>query len=161
MITEVLSSIAEIAMTLAGFTGLLVAFRSPKTSLAEELRRIVYIFVFCLAAVIGSFLPTIVELFAPDTALPWKLPIGFLGVIAILISATAIQQSIRGQITLQFPLISYSMIFGLLCIGLLLIAVLFGLVPGNPLGYLLVGVLWFVVHAGYLFVTTLFWAIDE
>ncbi|MBD3648268.1 MAG: hypothetical protein HUJ31_12640 [Pseudomonadales bacterium] len=158
MITDVLTSIAEIAITLAGFTGLLVAFRSSRTSVSEELRRIAYIFAFCFVAVVGSFLPTIAELFAPDTALPWKLPLGFVAVSALLIGGIAIVQSLQQRITVRFPIVTYSMVAVLLTVGSLLFLVLFEAIPGNPFGYLLVGVLWCVAHAGYLFVSTLFWA---
>lgn len=158
MVTEVLTSIAEIAITLAGFTGLVVAFRSSKTSISEELRRIAYIFVFCFVAVIGSYLPTIAELFAPDTGLSWKLPVGFVAVSAVSLSGLATMQTLQKHINLQFPVISYSMIATLFSIGLMLLLVLLKVIPGNPFGYLLVAVLWFVVHAGYLFVTTLFWS---
>jgi hypothetical protein len=162
MINETLSSIAEISITLAGFSGLLAAFRSSKSSVREELRRITSIFVFCFAVIVASFLPAIVETFSPGSDLNWQLSVFLISLVAIFSPINTILMVRTGQIRLQFPVGSLSMMAVLFTVGLMQIGALVGIIPGAPQGYLLVGVLWLVTHAGYLFVTTLFWAqVDE
>ena len=158
---EVLTSMAEIAITLAGFTGLVVAFRSSKTSVVEELRRLVFIFILCFTAIVGSILPIIVDLLAPDTELSWQVTAIFLATAALAVELNAVRQVISGRITVRFPIPTYLTLSALLIVGVLQVLLLLGLLPGDPFGYLLAGILWFIVHAGYLFVTTLFWASDD
>ena len=161
MINDSLSSIAEIAITLAGFTSVLAVLRSSRGALQEELLRIVYIFLLCISVVFCSFLPVIIETFSKNSELVWILPLVILGGVAVLISGMGFWQVLSGRIRLHFRVASYSMMLILLFLGLLMLGAAVRVSPGDPLGYLLLGQLWFVTYAGYLFVTTLFWAHDE
>ena len=100
----------------------------------------------------------IVETLSPGSELNWQLPIFLIGLVAVFISINSFRQSLTGHITMQIPVISYSMMSVLLVVGLIELGVLVGISPGAPHGYLIIGLLWFVAHAGYFFVSTLFWA---
>ena len=158
MVEDALASLAEIAITLAGFTGVVAAFRSRGSTLREQLMRITYVFLLCFIVIVSSYLPTIIVSFSGTSNLVWQVPLTLLGVSAIGIFLHATLQIIRSGITLRFPVLSYGMLLGLFLIGLLCAFASFDLLPGSQPGYLLFAEVWFIVHAGWVFVTTLFWA---
>lgn len=161
MSEEGLYSIAEIAITLAGFTGLLGLFRSTQNSVQGELRRIFYIFLMCFAVIIGAFLPGVIATFDPGSERGWQVSTAFLGCVAFLVGVWALIQFRTGSIRLSLPIASHSMAIVSLLVGMLLLAASLGIAAGPVKGYLLIGLLWLLMYSGYIFVTTLIWGTGD
>lgn len=157
MTNESLYALAQIAITIAGFTGLLSFFRTSGDTDRSELVRILYIFVMCFTIVIGCFLPDIVDALFPASHAGWRVATFFVGLVALGISIRGLTLFMLQHLTLSLPIASYAM--GILCglIGLALLGASLGVLPGSMQGFLLVGLLWFLLYSGYVFVTTLVW----
>lgn len=154
---ESLYALAQIAITIAGFTGLLGFFRTSGDADRSELIRILYIFIMCFTIVIGCFLPDMVDAFLPAAHAGGRVATFFVGLVALGVSIRALYMFTVRHLPLSLPVTSYTI--GILCglIGLGLLGASLGWVPGSMQGYLLVGMLWFLLYSGYLFVSTLVW----
>lgn len=161
MSEEGLYSLAEIAITLAGFTGLLGFFRSSTSSVKGEMLRIFYIFIMCFATIVGAFLPPAISTFLPDSDAGWYVSTVYVGLVALAISVWAIVQFLTGRVGLSLPIPSYSMAIFSGLVGVTLLGASFGIVSGPVKGFLIIGLLWFLLYSGYIFVTTLFWGTGD
>ena len=66
-----------------------------------------------------------------------------------------------GRVRLSFPVSSYSMAIISGLVGITLLGASFRMVSGPVKGFLILGLLWFLLYSGYIFVTTLFWGTGE
>lgn len=161
MSEEGLYSLAEIAITLAGFTGLLGLFRSSSNPVQGELTRIFYIFIMCFATIVGAFLPPAISTFLPDSDAGWYVSAVYVGLVALAISAWALVQFLTGRVKLSLPIPSYSMAIISGLVGITLLGASLGMISGPVKGFLIIGLLWFLLYSGYIFVTTVFWGTGD
>lgn len=161
MLEDSLYSLAEIAVTLAGFTGILAVFRGSSGSMQGELRRISYILALCFAIIIGAFMPGLIDAFWPEAGVGISATTALMGVTATAISIWAVTLFLSGAIVLALPVSSWSMATLNLVIGLFVIAAGLGFLPGAPEAYLRAVLLWFLLYSGYIFAATLIWGTGE
>ena len=82
---ESLTTIAEIAITLAGFTGLIAVFRSAKQWTSQELSRLGTIIAACFVCLVVALLPFGLAQFSSGAVIVWGLPIALFGVLHLAI----------------------------------------------------------------------------
>lgn len=157
MIQDSLYALAQIAITIAGFTGLLGFFRHSSETDRSELIRVMYIFVMCFTIVIACFLPTMVNAFSAASHAGWRVATGFVGLVMVIFTAIGLYQFILKRMALSRPVASYAMAITSNGVGWVLLGATAGVLPGALPGYLLLGTLWLLLHAGYVFVATLVW----
>lgn len=157
---DTLSTTAEIAITIAGFAGVVAVFRSSGNFTSEEIRRIIFLVIVNGSVVITALMPNaLLDMgFPKQSAI--SVPSFMLGVMAIFVTLAFTLSIYRGSIRLLFPKVTALLVLGVLSIGAaLLLSVLTSLVVASY-GLLLVGELVFILIALWIFSTTLLWVKD-
>ncbi len=148
------TAIAEIAVSLAGFSGLVAVFGFREISLGEALNRVYWLVCMCFVIVATVFMPYVVTEFTSNQEIVWGLPIGVIGVFLIFVVANfSLRRSHRSG--WSFPKSTSVVLLFAAAIGAWLVLVSFGLLHKQSAGTLLFGQLWLLSHAGYMFLTTL------
>jgi peptidoglycan/LPS O-acetylase OafA/YrhL len=122
-----LLSIAEIAIGLAGFSGLVAAFgQRPGHSWKDDQKtRIVLLVILSFAMIIAAILPFALSGISDSPALIWGLPMVAYSVVALTLLVYWIVLARRRNYNLQFPVVSLVII--LIATGLQVLAGLSGL----------------------------------
>ena len=158
MPTDAFLTIAEIAVTLAGFTGIILIFRSNRGSGFEENIRVFNVFVTCFLIIVTALLPGTLNEFNLSDELVWGIPYVLIGLCSIGLSLYTALSSRRGLFKPIFPKITvfFAVFWPVWGFGLLLYGIgIFG-APGAAL--LLLTHILLLAFAGYLFGSTLIWA---
>lgn len=141
---DALPTVAEIAITLGGFIGLIVVFKpvSAASWSDEERARVVFVLVLCSLILLCALLPFALSVLFPSEAVMWGAPLILFGAGNLFLILNMLLRIQSKRITIHFPLISWPIlsIWGLLTCSLLLSGVGF-LWPFSP-GLLLLGMLW-------------------
>jgi peptidoglycan/LPS O-acetylase OafA/YrhL len=124
---DALLSIAEIAIGLAGFSGLVAAFgQRPGHSWKDDQKtRIVFLVILSFAMIIAAILPFALSGINDSPALIWGLPMVAYSVVALTLLVYWIVLARRRNYSLQFPVMSLVII--LIAAGLQVLAGLSGL----------------------------------
>lgn len=85
--SDILGTIAEIAITLAGFTGLIAVFRPHRPWSGQEVTRLQTIVAACFACMSAALLPFALAGFSEDPRIVWGLPLAAFAVMQIGILA--------------------------------------------------------------------------
>ena len=119
---EGLMTIAEIAITLAGFSGLIAAIRVREEWTTQDRFRLIYILLFCFLVVICALLPIFTAAFFSDPSSAWKLSCGIYGVVNATLVVRVLWKRVKGEYVFSNPAISYPLTivaFGVTCVALL------------------------------------------
>ena len=110
---DVLQSIAEIAIGLAGFSGLVAAFaqRPGHTWKGEQKARIVILVILSFGMILASFLPFALSGISESRALIWGVPMVAFSALALTILGYWVLVARRRGYQLQFPFVSIPIIF--------------------------------------------------
>jgi len=73
--SDALTTIADIAIALAGFTGLIAVFRSAGNWTSQELARLTTIIAACFACLIAALLPFGLMHFSSSATVVWGIPL--------------------------------------------------------------------------------------
>jgi len=159
-IQETLSTLAEVAMTLAGFTGLVIALAPTENHSTQALFRVSAIIAGCFILVISALLPAplLLQGFSERVAFGIAmvlLSVGFMGVgISISIAGRRgifVSATPRFSLALRVP--SYFFAFFLIA------APIFDLVSSMA-ALLVFSLLWFASVTGAYFILSIMWVIQ-
>ena len=141
---DALPTVAEIAITLGGFIGLIVAFRpvSADSWSDEESARVVFVLVLCSLILLCALLPFALSgLFSSDRVI-WGTPLIIFGAGNLFLIANMFRRIYTKRIIIHFPLVSWPILsFWILLTLTLLLSGLGVLWPYSP-GLLLLGMIW-------------------
>jgi hypothetical protein len=141
---ETLPTVAEIAITLGGFIGLIVSFRPVSAAYwsDEESARVLFVLILCCFILLCALLPFALSAMFPTDSVTWGVPLVIFGVSNLFLIASMVRRIYNNRVNLQFPLVSWPILlfWGLLTLVLLLsgLGVLW---PFSP-GLLLLGMTW-------------------
>jgi hypothetical protein len=141
---DALPTVAEIAITLSGFIGLIVVFKpvSAASWSDEERARVVFVLVLCSLILLCALLPFALSGLALSDAAIWGAPLLVFGSGNLFLIISMLFRIRAGRVHIQFPLISWPILATWI---LLTVAILWsglGLFwPFSP-GLLLLGTLW-------------------
>lgn len=159
-IQSTLSTLAEVAITLAGFTGLLIALTSANKEPKQAFFRVAAMLSGCLFIIVAALLPApLLELgLSEQTA--WGIPTIIEGVGQILVPGSIYIALKRGLFVSKAPAVSISLLVPTGIFGMFLIAApVFELVESYaPL--LVFACLWSVITVGIMFILSILWALD-
>lgn len=141
---DALPTVAEIAITLGGFIGLIVAFRpvSAASWSDEERARVVFVLILCSLVLLCALLPFALSGLLKSDALIWGIPLLFFGAANLFLIVNMLLRIHRRRVNIQFPLMSWPILsfWSLLTLAVLLSGL--GLLrPFSP-GLLLMGMIW-------------------
>jgi len=124
---DALLSIAEIAIGLAGFSGLVAAFgqRPGYSWKGDQKTRIVFLVILSFAMIITAILPFALSGISDSPALVWGLPMVAYSLVALTLLGYWIILTRRHNYSLQFPVVSKLIMF--VAAGLQVVAGLSGL----------------------------------
>ena len=154
---DALASIAEVAIGLAGFSGLVAAFgqRSDQSWRSDQKARIVYLVTLSFVVITTSMLPSAISGWSKSASLVWGIPMVTCGALTLTSLLVWIVLSRRHGYKLQFPRTS---ILVLSASGTLQLAVLlsgFGVIlPYSPALFVL-GLLSVLVFCANMFLALL------
>lgn len=83
--SDILGTIAEIAITLAGFTGLIGVFRPHRPWSEQEVARLQTIVAACFTCMLAALLPFGLAGYTERPAILWGLPLGTFAILQIAI----------------------------------------------------------------------------
>jgi len=109
---DVLPSIAEIAIGLAGFSGLVAAFsqRPGQAWRGDQKARIVFLVILSFGMLTAALLPSAISGISDSPALVWGVPMVGYSVLALGLLGRWVSLSRRHGYELQFPLVSIPII---------------------------------------------------
>jgi hypothetical protein len=141
---DTLPTVAEIAITLAGFIGLIVVFK-PVSAAAwsdEERARVVFVLILCSLILLCALLPFALGGLQLSEAAIWGVPLALFGAGNLFLNVSMLVRIRAKRIVIQFPWISWPIlsIWILLTLSLLLSGL--GLVLPFSSGLLLLGMIW-------------------
>jgi hypothetical protein len=154
---DALASIAEVAIGLAGFSGLVAAFgqRSGQSWKGDQKARIIYLVVLSFLVITTSLLPSTISGWSSSASLVWGIPMVTSGVLTLTSLFIWIALSRRHGYKLQFPKTSVSI---LSVSGTLQLAVLLSglgvILPYSPALFVL-GLLSILVFCANMFLALL------
>lgn len=163
-VSESLTTFAELAMALAGFTGLLTAFQRKRMAWSDQERfRIRMLLIVCFGIMAFALSP---KMFADSAIVEermWRLlTIGW-SFFAISLCASLIRQVVVGNVQLAMPKSSWLLLIGGLAIHILTLAGSGFLLwkPGSAA--LAAGFIWGLLFGGMFFYATLaiIWRKDD
>jgi hypothetical protein len=132
---DALQSIAEIAIGLAGFSGLVAAFsqRPGQSWRADQKTRIVFLVILSFGMIICALLPYAMSGISDAPALVWGIPMVSYSITAIGLLGYWIVLSRRRGYKLQFPLVSIPIVAGSASLQVVVLLSGFGLIwPYSP-----------------------------
>ena len=154
--SESLTTFAELAMALAGFTGLLTAFQRKQVAWSDQERyRIRMLLMVCFGIMAVALSPkTFVDSTIPEERMWRILTIGW-SIVAISLCASLIRRVVIGSVKLAMPKSSWLLLIGGLAIHISTLAGSSFLlwVPGSA--SLSVGFIWGLLFGGMFFYATL------
>jgi len=137
-------TIAEIAITLGGFIGLIVVFKpvSAASWSDEERARVVFVLILCSLILLCALLPFALSGLFQSDALIWGTTEVAYGLGNLFLIIGMLFRIHAKRVNIQFPLISWPLlaVWGLLTISILLSGV--GLIAPSSSGLLLLSMLW-------------------
>lgn len=158
---QALTSIAEIAIALAGFTGLVAAFRQRTGEWTyEERYRIRLLLVLTFDIVGCALLPFAISGVTSDPNLIWGIPLIGFGAVGLGIIADTIRQIVLKKVEFAFR----NVIRANLVIAFVLLPAMmlngFGLVYSPSPALLVLGFIWALILGGTVFLAmlTLLWS---
>ena len=151
---EGLMTIAEIAITLAGFSGLMAAFRAKEAWTPLEQMRLINILLFCFIVVICALLPIFTTSYFSDSSDPWRLSCFLFGLSYGFLVLRLLWKSLQGEFRFS-QRISY--VLSIVAVGVIVVAVTTGLGVGFKATPSLLGLIlmWGLVAAGSFFILSL------
>ena len=149
-----LTTIAEIAITLAGFTGLIAVFRSAKAWTSQELSRLGTIIAACFVCLVAALLPFGLAQFSGSGVVVWGIPLTLFGLLhlAIIIYLVA---AARAQRFRPSGLVSRIVLSADAIIAVLLVMAPTGLLFAPSQGLLILTCIWGLVFPAIGFFLTL------
>lgn len=160
MIPDILQTIAEISIGLAGFSGLIVAFRKSPGPLTDVQKfRLRILFANAFGAMFLSLLPDLLMSFGvPGSRIWFDSSAALLGCSVIFIAWFVVAGHRIAKIAPEIFnwIIFYSMTSGHIIVVMLQGAVMIGFIQGRAPGAFTVGLIWYLVHATFQFVRMLF-----
>ena len=152
-----LTTVAEIAVTIAGFAGIVAVFKSSGKLGSEEIRRIIFLVLVCASIIVTSLLPAALpDLGLSETSVS-AVSCGILGVAGLVLGGVFAINIVSGEIHPLFPRATLVIVASITATGgvLLASAFSFGVMPS--FGLLLLGEIAFLLTALWIFVATIIW----
>ncbi len=160
MIPDILQTIAEISIGLAGFSGLIVALRKSPGPLSDVQKfRLKILFANAFGAMFLSLLPNLLSGFGmPETRIWFDSAAAMLGYSLIFAAWIVVAGNRIAKVAPEIFnwLIFYSLTGGHVIVVILQGAVMTGLVQQRAPGAYTLGLVWYLMHATYQFVRMLF-----
>jgi len=154
---DALTGIAEVAIGLAGFSGLVAAFeqRSGRSWRGDQKARIVFLVALSFGVITTSLLPSAISGFSESPAMVWGIPMVSCGLLTLTSLLAWVVLSRRHGYRLQFPRTSISIlsISSTLQLGVLLSGL--GLVLPYSSGLFVLGLLSILVFCANMFLALL------
>jgi hypothetical protein len=139
-----LPTVAEIAITLAGFIGLIVVFK-PVSATAwsdEERARIIFVLILCSLILLCALLPFALSGFQLSEATIWGVPLLLFGAGNLFLNAGMLLRIRAKRIVIQFPWVSWPILSTWILLNLLVLLSGLGYLLPFSSGLLLLGMLW-------------------
>ncbi len=153
---DALTTIAEIAVTLAGFTGIIIVLRQ-NASTDEQVVRVLNILIICFMIIFGALTPFALSAFQLPDHIVWGAPCVLVGSFLLAFDLWGIHSYRKGSLDPSFPKIMFAnmIVAGLLAIALL--AAGLGIWINASPALLLAALIYLIVFAGHAFTASLVW----
>lgn len=152
-----LSTIAEVAITLAGFNGLVIGLAPTGNDIAQALFRVSAIIAGCFVLIITALLPPALLGIGLSEQLSFGIPTVLLGLGYIAVGVSISIAGRRGVFVSATPKFSLALrVPSFFFAFFVVLAPIFGWVSSLP-ALLLFGSLWFITVTGAYFILSIFW----
>lgn len=154
---DALASIAEIAIGLAGFSGLVAAFgqRPGHSWRGDQKARIVFLVILSFGMITSALLPAAISGLSDEPAMVWGLPMVAQGSLSLILLVCWIVLSRRHHYELQFPLVSIPILTGAAALQVLMLLSGLGLILPYSSALFVFGLLSIMVFGANMFLALL------
>lgn len=153
---EILGTVAEIVITMAGFMGVIVAFNWQGVRARETYYRIQWTFALALVVLVALLAPHILVDFSDAPSIVLGLPLAFLGIAYIPIIALGLWQQATGKTVRTGSKLLQGLLFlvtGLVLVTLFLSAL--DIVIPRSTGVLVLAAVWSICLMAFNFITSI------
>ena len=154
---DILITIAEISIGLAGFSGLVAAFthKAERGWRSDQKTRIVFLIALSFGMIVTSLLPFAISDWSTEPSHVWGIPMTLYSSLVLCLLAYWIVVSRKNGYTIQFPYASYPiMVIGAFLQVLVLLSGLGIMMPYSP-GLFVLGFLGILVFGANVFLALL------
>ena len=154
---EYFGTVAEIAITLAGFSGLVMAFKSGSALTPEDLRRVTYILVLSFAVLVTALLPAALSDlgFSPDASI--RSACLLLAFVMLGLGGNGVLAWKNAAISPHFPRGTAVSLAAAIVTALVLFLSSANIILQPSAGLLLLSQLAVLLIAGWIFLSTIIW----
>ena len=152
---DALPTIAEIAVTLAGFTAVLLAVQSPSSAsdAPGQADRLFATLVGPAIVLVCALLPFGLAGLSARLAVVWGIPLCVYGLASALLASRTIARIARGSAQLTWPLIGYSILTATAISSLLALGSGLGFFMPFSSGVLVLVLIWNLLTAAFSLIT--------
>ncbi len=154
--TDAFTTLAEIAATLAGFTGIIVVLR-PNTASEEQTTRVLHVLIICFMIIIGALLPFALSAFGLSDGNVWRYSCCLLGATLLAFNLWGIVSFKKGLLTPTFPKIMFGNMLLAAIVSFCLIASAIGVFIEASPAILLAALIYLLIFASHAFTASLIW----
>ncbi len=155
VVPDVLQTIAELTVTLAGFMSVIVVFSNKQVSGPELFFRIRWTFVQCMVVVVSVLLPYVLVGFSTASQVVWGIPLVFFGLANIGILILGMYGVEAGPVQTVSSATTYSvLIISIVITASLLLSGFDLLVPRIP-EMLILGAIWSMCVGAWGFISSI------
>jgi hypothetical protein len=154
---DALQTIAEIAITLGGFTGLVAAFRgkSAHTWTSAEIYRLRFLIGLSFVILICAILPFAIGGWTESAQLIWGIPSLLYGLTVLTLLYTTVHRWMTGTFTPTFRhFVAVNIALGI-AIHILIVFSAFNFVLDASASMMIVGMIWSFTHGATIFLAML------
>ena len=156
---ETLNTLAEIAVALAGFAGIMFGLRNRSGGATQEVARLSMTLWVCFSVVTCSLLPIVISQFTERGDLIWGVPCFLLGILQFS-NMTTIAILLRERtVAPAFPRLNMVAISMIYISSIVMFAGSFDVLVPRSSGTLMVGCLSGALMGGYSFLSNSTWAL--
>ena len=155
---DYLPTVAEIAITIAGFAGIVAVVRSSGDMSIEQTRRVVYLVLVCTVTVVTALLPGVLTDLGLSASASAAVSSAILGISVLGLVGSFLWNIFTGGLNLIFPKLTYLVAATPTVTATVLVLSSIGVVFSPSYGLLLLGLIVNLLLALWIFVATMVWA---
>ena len=152
-----LQTIAEIAITLGGFTGLVAAFsgKSGHTWTSSELYRLRFLIGLSFTILVSALLPFAISGWTESTKLVWGLPSLLYGCVVLMLLYTTVHRWMFGKFIPTFRhVVACNITIGIVVHFLIVLSAFDFLIEASA-SMMIIGMIWSFTHGATIFLAML------
>lgn len=156
---ETLNTLAELAVALAGFAGIMFGLRRRSSGPTQEVTRLAMTLWVCTSVVFCAILPIALSQFTDSDSIIWGIPCFILGILQFSNMTTVTVLVRKGTVAPAFPILNIITMAMIYISSVSMVAASLDMLVPRSSGSLIIGCLAGVLMGLYSFISNSTWAL--